>query len=36
LPTIFVSLITIGLLGLAMDRILLVIERRLTVWQERV
>ncbi|RWC89093.1 MAG: ABC transporter permease [Mesorhizobium sp.] len=36
LPTIFVSLITIGLLGLAMDRILLVIERQLTVWQERV
>ncbi|QPC91976.1 ABC transporter permease [Mesorhizobium sp. INR15] len=36
LPTIFVSLITIGILGLAMDRILLVIERRLTIWQERV
>jgi NitT/TauT family transport system permease protein len=36
LPTIFVSLITIGILGLAMDRILLMIERRLTIWQERV
>lgn len=36
LPAIFVSLITIGILGLAMDRILQVIERRLTVWQERV
>jgi NitT/TauT family transport system permease protein len=36
LATIFVSLITIGMLGLAMDRLLLAIERRLTVWQERV
>jgi NitT/TauT family transport system permease protein len=36
LATIFVSLITIGVLGLAMDRLLLAIERRLTVWQERV
>jgi NitT/TauT family transport system permease protein len=36
LATIFVSLITIGLLGLAMDRLLLAVERRLTVWQERV
>jgi NitT/TauT family transport system permease protein len=36
LPTIFVSLITIGVLGLAMDRLLLAIERRLTIWQERV
>jgi NitT/TauT family transport system permease protein len=36
LPTIFVSLITIGILGLAMDRILLAIERLLTNWQERV
>jgi NitT/TauT family transport system permease protein len=36
LPTIFVSLIAIGILGLAMDRILMAIERRLTVWQERV
>lgn len=35
LPTIFVSLITIGVLGLVMDRILLAFERRLTVWQER-
>lgn len=36
LSTIFVSLIAIGTLGLIMDRILLLIERRLTVWQERV
>lgn len=35
LPTIFVSLITIGILGLIMDRLLLAIERRLTIWQER-
>ncbi|MFF6983846.1 ABC transporter permease [Streptomyces sp. NPDC008343] len=35
LPTIFVGLITIGLLGLAMDRLLLFAERRLTGWQER-
>ncbi|PZG01474.1 ABC transporter permease [Micromonospora deserti] len=35
LPTIFVGLITIGVLGLIMDRILLLIERRLTRWQER-
>lgn len=35
LPTIFVGLITIGVLGLLMDRVLLVAERRLTVWQER-
>jgi NitT/TauT family transport system permease protein len=35
LPTIFVGLITIGVLGLIMDRVLLVIERRLTRWQER-
>ena len=35
LPTIFVSLITIGILGLLMDRILLAAERRLTSWQER-
>ena len=35
LATIFVSLITIGILGLAMDRLLLVLERRLTQWQER-
>ncbi len=35
LPTIFVSLITIGILGLAMDRIIIAAERRLTAWQER-
>ena len=35
LPTIFVALITIGILGLLMDRVLLRAERRLTVWQER-
>ena len=35
LPTIFVSLIVIGLLGLAMDRLLLAAERRATAWQER-
>lgn len=35
LPTIFVSLITIGVLGLTMDRLLLAAERRLTQWQER-
>jgi NitT/TauT family transport system permease protein len=35
LPTIFVGVITIGVLGLLMDRALLVAERRLTVWQER-
>ncbi|MFD0489287.1 ABC transporter permease [Saccharopolyspora spinosporotrichia] len=35
LPTIFVSLITIGILGLVMDRLLLLAERRLTGWQER-
>jgi len=35
LPTIFVGLIVIGVLGLAMDRILLLIEKRLTGWQER-
>jgi len=35
LPTIFVSLVTIGILGLLMDRILLAVEKRLTVWQER-
>ena len=36
LPTIFVSLITIGVLGLAMDRVIIAAERRLTAWQERV
>ena len=35
LPTIFVSLIAIGVLGLAMDRTLMAAERRLTAWQER-
>jgi NitT/TauT family transport system permease protein len=35
LPTIFVGIITIGVLGLLMDRALLLAERRLTVWQER-
>jgi NitT/TauT family transport system permease protein len=35
LATIFVSLITIGVLGLAMDRLLLALETRLTQWQER-
>lgn len=35
LPTIFVGLITIGVLGLLMDRILLFAETRLTGWQER-
>jgi NitT/TauT family transport system permease protein len=35
LPTIFVGLISIGILGLLMDRVLLTAERRLTGWQER-
>jgi NitT/TauT family transport system permease protein len=35
LETIFVALITIGLTGLVMDRILLRLEARLTAWQER-
>ncbi|MEU4238696.1 ABC transporter permease [Actinoplanes sp. NPDC026619] len=35
LPTIFVGLISIGVLGLLMDRGLLYAERRLTSWQER-
>lgn len=35
LSTIFVGLLTIGVLGLIMDRVLLLIERRLTRWQER-
>ncbi|MCT2581569.1 ABC transporter permease [Actinophytocola gossypii] len=35
LPTIFVGLITIGVLGLLMDRLLLLADRRLTSWQER-
>lgn len=36
LPTIFVSLIAIGVLGLVMDRAIMLAERRLTGWQERV
>lgn len=35
LPTIFVGFLTIGVLGLLMDRLLLLAERRLTGWQER-
>lgn len=35
LPTIFVGLISIGILGLLMDRVLLLAERKLTGWQER-
>jgi NitT/TauT family transport system permease protein len=35
LPTIFVSLIAIGIVGLAMDRIVIAIDRRLTAWQEK-
>jgi len=35
LPTIFVSLIAIGTLGLLMDRLLQRVERRITRWQER-
>jgi NitT/TauT family transport system permease protein len=35
LPSIFVQLITIGLIGLAMDQILLRIEQSLGSWQER-
>ncbi|XKK60678.1 ABC transporter permease [Streptomyces sp. ARC32] len=35
LPTIFVQLIAIGAIGLVMDRLLLLAERRLTHWQER-
>ncbi|GAA3212663.1 MULTISPECIES: ABC transporter permease [Nonomuraea] len=35
LSTIFVGLIAIGLLGLLMDRLLLLAERHLTDWQER-
>lgn len=36
LPTIFVSLVAIGILGLIMDRVVVRIEERLTHWQERV
>jgi NitT/TauT family transport system permease protein len=35
LSTIFVGLIAIGVLGLVMDRLLLLADRRLTNWQER-
>ncbi len=35
LPTIFVSLIAIGAVGLAMDRAIGAADRRLTSWQER-
>jgi len=35
LPTIFVSLITIGVLGLIMDRIVIAIDGLLTAWQEK-
>ncbi|WP_226781428.1 ABC transporter permease [Oceaniglobus trochenteri] len=35
LPTIFVSLITIGILGLIMDRVVVWSDTRLTGWQER-
>jgi NitT/TauT family transport system permease protein len=35
LPTMFVQLITIGAVGLVMDRLLLLTERKLTGWQER-
>ena len=35
LPTIFVGLIVIGILGLLMDRLLLLAEKKLTGWQER-
>ena len=34
LPTIFVGIITIGLIGLLMDALLLVVQRRVTNWQE--
>lgn len=35
LATIFVSIICIGVLGLVMDRLLLLLERKVTSWQER-
>lgn len=35
LPTIFVGIVLIGVLGLVMDRLLLLAETRLTGWQER-
>ncbi len=36
LPTIFVSLVMIGILGLLMDKVVVFAEERLTHWQERV
>lgn len=36
LPIIFVSLISIGVLGLLMDRVVVLAERKLTSWQERI
>jgi NitT/TauT family transport system permease protein len=35
LSTIFVGLIAIGVIGLLMDRVFLLLDRRLTSWQER-
>lgn len=35
LPAIFVAIIVIGILGLIMDRLLMLAERKLTSWQER-
>lgn len=35
IPTIFVGIVVIGVLGLVMDRLLLLAETRLTGWQER-
>lgn len=35
LPTIFVGILAIGILGLLMDRLLLLAEKKLTGWQER-
>jgi NitT/TauT family transport system permease protein len=35
LATIFVGIIMIGILGLVMDRLLLLAETKLTGWQER-
>src|SRR5699024_11217224 len=35
IPTIFVNLLGIGILGLLMTRALLLAERRMTSWQER-
>jgi NitT/TauT family transport system permease protein len=34
LPTIFVDIIAIGVLGLVMDRLLMLVGGRLTSWQE--